>query len=63
MQVIWEGKDEGGAISRADPMDVVLYTEGDSRCVKRECTGKTRSIGVRIQDNGRISSGNKERVW
>ena len=63
MQVIQEGKDEGDAISRADPIGVVLCVGRNSRCIERECIGKTRGKGVRIRDNGRIFSRNKERIW
>ena len=44
-------------------MDIIIYAGRVSRCVKRECDGRIRSSGVRIQVSGRNFDKFKKGVW
>ena len=57
MQVIWQGKNEGGPIGGTDSMDIVIYAGRSSRCMEGKRAGRAGSSGARIF--GR----NKEGVW
>ena len=44
-------------------MDIIIYAERVGGCVERECDGRIRRSGVRIEVSGRILDEFNEGVW